>query len=203
MTWRWGMVLMVVAASALGVVSWRRGWWRAPAAGVSADDVSTGERALRAVGVGWTDRKPNDLEDLITPEGLPVVRGADRVEFFKLEVTLSERGIEWSVDQRRDGGGGELSKARGVLLSPDVYSWDRRGGHKRCGGFQPRDAVRFWKGKESVLFLICFTCSDVGVVAHDSAGRARKWMIADVGRGKGRLRELMEGVFPGSVKDGH
>jgi hypothetical protein len=191
------MVIGILMLAGAGVfLIWT---WRPRAAGVSSDDPTTGERALWAVGIEWRDQTPSGLEDLVTADGIRVVREADRVEFFKLIVDLSEKGISWRVGQRRNGSAAELAKAREVLLSADVYSWDRRGGHKRCGGFQPRDAVRFWRGRESVLFLICFTCADVGVLPHDSAGRARQWMIADVQPGQAKLKGLMEGVFPGTV----
>jgi hypothetical protein len=95
-----------------------------------------------------------------------------------------------------------LGAARDLLLSADVYNWRSRGGHKRCGGFQPRDAVRFWRGNESVLFLICFTCSDVGVLVHDASGWTRGWTMAEFHPGKERLRGLMEAAFGEPVKEG-
>jgi len=151
---RMRVMLVVLGAAGVAIVSlgsWC-GWWGRSVHG-SADDVRTGERALRADGVGWTDRKPNDVEDLVTAEGVRVVREAERVEFFKLTVDpYTERGIEWTLDRRRDGNAGDLQTARDVLLSPEIYSWDRRGGHKRCGGFQPRDAVRFWKRRNRFCF---------------------------------------------------
>src|SRR4051794_19672620 len=105
------------------------------------------ERRSLSVGPDATQRDvaAKDVDDLVTAEGCAVVRNADRVEFFKQRIELPHVD-HWEIERRRAGTPEELATARDVLLSPGIYSWGRRGGHKRCGGFQPRDAVRSGAG---------------------------------------------------------
>jgi len=175
-------------------------WYLYPRAGPDrAGPDRRGQTLMIGSEVERRDIAAKDLDDLFTKEGTAVVKGADRIEFFKQEIHW-ESSSDWKIIQQRTGTAEQLSKAREALLSPQIYSWGRRGGHKKCGGFSPRDVVRFWRGNESVTFLICFTCMDIGVIYQDQAGRGRSWIIADFQPGKQQLKEVMERVFPGTVE---
>src|SRR5690349_3000379 len=164
----------------------------------SSEPTVTKEPGWALNGADESHERARTFDSLVPIRAQEIIAKADKAEVFKLEGVILRYHI---VDDgqkiiRKEMPDPNLSRElAGALGSPDTYRIPS--GSKRCGGFQPREAVRFTLGRESVTFLICFKCTDIQVVLNDASGRPVHRLMFDFRPGRPELLRLMRLALPG------
>jgi hypothetical protein len=131
---------------------------------------------LFAAPPGRTDDKPPEVpanvKDKLGERTLAVLRGATRVEAFRV---VADRDPK--ADEKQVGGypvtatAKEQGKEFTAQLAPlllDERTWFSKRQYK-C--FEPGVAYRLSDGKESVEVIICFKCRDLRLTTRDADGK--------------------------------
>lgn len=129
-----------------------------------------------------------------------ILAGATKVEVFRVE---SKPGAKPGPDDKTVAGfritatGKEqdakfAAKVASVVLNEKSYIWDAA---KGCI-FQPGVAFRVWKGDESVIIVICFSCDQVQVLTADKDGKLGKPVWGESDPGRPGLVKLAKAALP-------
>jgi len=105
---------------------------------------------------------------LLGPDAISVLKGAERVEVFRLDQSMMPPGPEDKIEKIVSGyraistgkvqGKKFAARLAAVLLDEKTYS----GEHKACEP-TPGVAFRLWKGKQHVDVTLCFECNMLSV----------------------------------------
>src|SRR5712691_10902942 len=135
-------LVCVTALAALGV--WR---WHATKV------IALTNPAWALNGADESHERAGSFSSLIPSHGREIMAKADKVEIFKLEgIILNPIVDDGQKIIRTEIPDATLSRELSDALgNPGMYKFPSSA--KRCGGFQPREAVRYPHGRESVTFL--------------------------------------------------
>ncbi|HSI33475.1 MAG: hypothetical protein ACAI43_23115 [Phycisphaerae bacterium] len=144
-----------------------------------------------------------DIEALVSAGGVRATTEGTHVEAIRIDADRQDsifwhEGAKVTV-QRTEVVPPDLARSLATLLTdPKGYAFQR--GSKRCGGFQPRHAVRFRTSADSkadVCYMICFKCADLQVVRHDEEGRPVHRAMSDIQPMQAELKKLVLRALPG------
>lgn len=157
-----------------------------------------------ALGVAWAeDEKPKGPSDKVKawmggdrPVG--IIAGATRVECFRVnpekpnEPMGKECGgypiISTAKEQPKEFAG----KLAAILFDDKTYDFDKA---KRCE-FSPGVGFRFWKDKDWVDLVICFSCDELEVSTIPPGEKDRKASREDCDSARAALVALAKSAFP-------
>ena len=124
--------------------------------------------------------------------------GATKVEVFRVESVTDDKKPEKSLLGYRVLATGKdqdekfAANVAAVVLNEKTYEWDSA---KGCI-FRPGVAFRVWKGDESVVVVICFSCDQIEVATLGKDGKVGKKAFADVDPGRAKLVRLAKAALP-------
>ena len=117
-----------------------------------------------------------DAQSIGLPEeARKIISGATRVECFRIDPRIAEKGGQERDAKFIDGypitsTGKERGRDFAEKLAAALTDEKSYGGPARC--FFPGVGFRAWNGEESVDVIICYLCSNFYVVACDADGKA-------------------------------
>ena len=154
--------------------------------------------ALATVLMGET--KESNVRALLGDRGMAIVRGATRVEVFRI-VGNAHRKPTGDPKQEIDGFPIKaVGKERGeafarsiatVLLDEKSYPDFAKG----CI-IEPGVVFRLWKGEESVDLILCFECTILKVITRDAQGHPVQQASRDFDPARPALIKLARAAFP-------
>jgi hypothetical protein len=145
-----------------------------------------------------------ELFNYLGPAGVRFLQQADRVETFNIK---SNSPDDWSLAGKPAIEGHEIIK-RGKTWGRDFAQQlaavllnenDFFGGIHSCI-WAPRYAYRFWCGKESATWLVCFDCNEVEINFYAPGNKLTHSAAMDFGDNRDSLLKFTEKAFPDERK---
>jgi hypothetical protein len=142
--------------------------------------------------------KPSEkVTKLLGEKSVGLFTGATKVEVFRIDGGKAGEKEKTIGGYRILAAGKEqdakfAAKLATVVLDEESYDW--RGG-KGCI-FQPGVAFRVWKGDESVVVVICFSCDQVRFIPMDKDGKPGKPAFVDSDPSRAELVKLAKTGLP-------
>ena len=143
--------------------------------------------------------KPSEkVKKRLGEKAATLLDGATKVEVFRVGGELGAKPKGKTIASYSIIGTGKdqdekfAAKLAGVILDEKTYEWEAA---KGCI-FNPGVAFRVWKGEESVVVVICFSCDQVRVAPVDKDGKVEKGVYANVDPGRAALLKLAKAALP-------
>lgn len=142
-------------------------------------------------------KPPERVKKLLGERAVGLLDGATKVEVFRVDSDKPGETDKAVAGYRVTATGKDqdakfAARVAGVALNEKTYEWDAA---KGCI-FRPGVAFRVWKGEESVVFVICFSCDQMAIVTLDKGGKALTKAHAEVDPGRAALVKLAKAALP-------
>ncbi len=137
------------------------------------------------------------VKKLLGEKAVGLFAGATKVEVFRVEGGGKGEKDKTVGGFRITATGKEqdakfAAKVAAVVLNEKSYVWDAA---KGCI-FQPGVAFRVWKGDESVVVVICFSCDQVQIITADKDGKLSKPVWGETDPSRAALVKLAKAALP-------
>ncbi len=162
--------------------------------------------SLMTIGATAAER-PMNAKDFLGETAVKTLDGADKLEVFRIAPMWEKKKDQSAafagyplLATAKDQGKEYLARLSAVMKDDRSYDW---GMAKACE-FGPGIAFRISSGKDSFIVLVCFQCSEIGVITDESTPTKMRVQSAD--RARPALLKLAREAFPDdkilkSVKD--